>query len=292
MKKFFPFILLFIFLLNCSSQKAGLKDTSRDEQLEKLKKEVQKNPTNPMSHYKLALHYAGTGQTDEALNELDQALKLDSTMVPAMLQKGELLIKNGQPRDGYSLYLKSIMTEGGKPFVNQISEKLGCPYQIQELTSGNYHNAFPNFSPDGKFLIFQSNRDGNWEIYTRDMATGYEQRLTEHPAQDESPAYSPDGKMIAFTSTRDDSLHQQPAEMWREIYLMNSDGGNVTRLTNNQADDWYPSFSPNGHLLLFVSEKSDTREVAFHEKSSDIYLLDLKNNTMIQLTQNQMDNSA
>jgi len=61
----------------------------------------------------------------------------------------------------------------------------------------------PAWSPDGKQVAFVSARAGNWEIYTVDVATGQELRLTEHPAADVAPAWSPDGKRLAFLSNRE-----------------------------------------------------------------------------------------
>ena len=50
-----------------------------------------------------------------------------------------------------------------------------------------------------------------------------------------APAWSPDGRQIAFYSERDGN--------W-EIYLMNADGSGLTRLTDNPANDWFPSWAP------------------------------------------------
>ncbi len=61
----------------------------------------------------------------------------------------------------------------------------------------------PAWSPDGRQIAFISARAGNWEIYTVDVATGQELRLTEHPAADVAPAWSPDGKRLAFLSNRE-----------------------------------------------------------------------------------------
>ena len=67
-------------------------------------------------------------------------------------------------------------------------------------------------------------------------------RLTNHSARDFAPAWSPDGTRIAFTSYRDGN---------HEIYVMDADGRNVIRLTNNSG--WSPAWSPDGARIAFVS---------------------------------------
>jgi Tol biopolymer transport system component len=73
---------------------------------------------------------------------------------------------------------------------------------------------------------------------------------------------------IAFTSDRDGN---------REIYVMNADGSNQTRLTNNQAFDYAPTWSPDGKRIAFVSGDS----------KYDIYVMDADGSNQTRLTNNQ-----
>lgn len=63
----------------------------------------------------------------------------------------------------------------------------------------------PSWSPDGSQVAFISARNGNWDLYLVDVATGQETRLIDHPATDVAPAWSPDGRRLAFLSNRDGS---------------------------------------------------------------------------------------
>jgi Tol biopolymer transport system component len=91
-------------------------------------------------------------------------------------------------------------------------------------------------APPGK-IAFDSDRDGDTEIYVMNADGSGVTQLTNNLATDCQPAWSPDGKRIAFLSTRDgvDS----------EIYVMNADGTGVTQLTNNLALDANPDWSPH-----------------------------------------------
>ena len=99
--------------------------------------------------------------------------------------------------------------------------------------SPDVYSGEPDWSPDGQRLAFSSNRDGNWEIYTREP-DGSLTRLTDDPAADGHPSWSPDGNWIAFSSDRGDSL---------DIYIMRSDGSDLRRLTDAPALDLAPAWA-------------------------------------------------
>ena len=96
----------------------------------------------------------------------------------------------------------------------------------------------PDWSPDGSRIAFQSNRDGDFDIWVMNAdGTGVEQ-LTDDPAIDDpafdsAPAWSPDGSRIAFQSNRDGDF---------EIYTMPAVGGQATQLTTTMQ----PIGSPTG----------------------------------------------
>jgi Tol biopolymer transport system component len=65
-------------------------------------------------------------------------------------------------------------------------------------------------------------------------------------------AWSPDGSKIVFYGGRDDN---------RDIYVMNADGSNPTRLTNDPAQDRYPTWSPDGLRIAFTSNRDGDDEI-------------------------------
>jgi Tol biopolymer transport system component len=94
----------------------------------------------------------------------------------------------------------------------------------RRLTNADGVSDDPAWSPDGTKIAFESNRDGDYEVYVMNADGSVVRDLTNHPALDASPAWSPDGKKIAFTSDRSAKIH-------REIYVMNADGSHVVRMT-------------------------------------------------------------
>ncbi|MBF0520734.1 MAG: PD40 domain-containing protein [Nitrospirae bacterium] len=108
-------------------------------------------------------------------------------------------------------------------------------------------NRYPTFSPDGKSILFISNRDGsNFQIYLMDSDGQKQVRLTKNDYDDRSPSYSPDGKKIVFCSKREDKNYN--------IYVMDSNGKNELRLTKNNADNFAPRFSRDGAKIAFYSD--------------------------------------
>ncbi|MGB8215223.1 MAG: hypothetical protein WCE68_16865 [Anaerolineales bacterium] len=125
------------------------------------------------------------------------------------------------------------------------------------LTHAPGGNTGPVWSPDGTRIAFVSSRDSaapdtctdtdcNDEIYVMNADGSAQTRLTNDPAEDWSPAWSPDGQQIAFVSLRDEPRNPKVCGNTcnSEIYLMNADGSQVTRLTNNTTPDWDPVWRP------------------------------------------------
>ncbi len=98
------------------------------------------------------------------------------------------------------------------------------------------------WSPDSMQIVFQSNRDGNFEIYTMNRDGSDQHRLTDSPRRDLIPNWSPDGRQIIFMSERDINA---------ELYVMNTDGSNQRRLTISPEFEFTPQWSPDGRQILF-----------------------------------------
>jgi len=101
-----------------------------------------------------------------------------------------------------------------------------------------------SWSPDNKNMIFTGNREGVYNIFRVEVATGKETRLTNQATLDDGSEYSPDGKYIFFNSMRAGDM-----DIWR----MDSDGNNTVRLTSDTYNDWFPHVSPDMKWIVFIS---------------------------------------
>lgn len=119
----------------------------------------------------------------------------------------------------------------------------------RRVTVGFYLNNFAEWSPDARSIAYTSWRFGPQSVVVQHLYDGTPIEALTKNARGESslPAWSPDGNRLAFVSTRDGNS---------EIYVMNKDGSNVRRLTNNPAIDSAPTWSPNGQLIAFTSDRT------------------------------------
>ena len=134
---------------------------------------------------------------------------------------------------------------------------------IKRLTYSEGFDENPIWSPDGRSILFATNRDGNHEIYIMDVNGENQRNLSNHPAYDGHPNFSPDGQRIIFNSSRVMSPNHSVEESFTrtsniELYEMNLDGSNITRITNYPSWDTYPDISPDGTKIAFRRRTVET----------------------------------
>jgi dipeptidyl aminopeptidase/acylaminoacyl peptidase len=131
--------------------------------------------------------------------------------------------------------------------------------QIRQLTQGNYDEHSVDWSPDGKQLLFASNRDPNqdeffhYDLFTLQLADSTIHRLTASEACEYSPVWSPDGKSIAYLGTRRGLTDRETTMEDTHAWVMNADGSNRREIgaaiDNRQGA---PHWAPDGSAVYFT----------------------------------------
>jgi TolB protein len=116
---------------------------------------------------------------------------------------------------------------------------------FRQLTEDpNSEAYYPSWAPDGRSLVYASNRSGQYEIYEMDLATEASIQLTHGLGEVAAPAISPDGRWIVFA----DNLH-----VFSTIWRMKRDGSDPQEIFGRDgADALDPSWSPDGMKVLFA----------------------------------------
>lgn len=143
---------------------------------------------------------------------------------------------------------------------------------LSKLTDNPAKDYFPKFSPDGKTIIFSSERDGNIQLYSMNSAGGNLKRLMVNEFIDNSADFSPDGQSIIFDSNRGGNS---------DIYKMSADGtGAAQNITNNSAGNYEPCYSPDGSMIAYRSNK-DLKDSAAY----DIFAMSDDGSNQVNITQ-------
>jgi Tol biopolymer transport system component len=159
------------------------------------------------------------------------------------------------------------------------------------LTSTTRYDAEATIRKDGT-IVFTSLRDGDLDIYTMDRNGKNVKRLTTDLGYDGGPFWSRDGRQIVYRAhhpetekeksdylalLKDDLIRPSKLDIW----VMNADGSNKRRVTNNAKANFAPFFFPDGKRIIFSSNMDDQRGRNF-----DLYVINLDGTGLERITLN------
>ena len=146
---------------------------------------------------------------------------------------------------------------------------------VKQLTHSKGYDAEGTLSPDGKSMIYTSDKDGDIDLYIMNLETGKEKRFTNTLGYDGGAWFSPDGKKIIWRASRPktdadvkeykDFLAENlvaPTNM--EVYTANIDGSNVHQVTNYGQANWAPAYMPDSKRIIFASNHEYKRGFPFN----------------------------
>ncbi|MEP6917603.1 MAG: protein kinase, partial [Acidobacteriota bacterium] len=134
--------------------------------------------------------------------------------------------------------------------------KANAPGPTIRMTTGESMEFDPAFSPDGRQLVFNSNRSSvSFRLFATNLSGGADrERLWPEAGSSVSgPTWSPDGRYLAYS---------QSAEALSDVWILPSNGRETRRrFLATPHNEGEPAFSPDGHWLAFQSDASGTREI-------------------------------
>ena len=129
---------------------------------------------------------------------------------------------------------------------------------LRQLTAHPANEGAPRFSPDGRFVAFEGERDGRSEIFRVEIATDRVEQLTNSVSRKLGPAYSPDGSMLAFM--------ERTLLRWH-VSALDVKTGTTRALSEDAWGACRPAFSPDGLLAYVSTAESPKADVWFREMS-------------------------
>lgn len=166
---------------------------------------------------------------------------------------------------------------------------------VRKVTHTPGYDAEATISPNGKKIVFTSERDGDLDLYSMDINGRNIRRLTDAAGYDGGAFYSPDSKMIVYRR----STPATPAELARykgllarhlvvptvfEIWVMNADGTNKRQVTRLGAGSFAPYFTPDGKRVIFCTNYFATDP---RKRNFDLALINLDGTGLERVTFNE-----
>ena len=144
-----------------------------------------------------------------------------------------------------NIWLAALGTSSGESAHRQI--------KTSPLIASTYEDSQPQYSPDGRYIAFQSNRSGDIEIWIANSDGSSQRQLTHlHATLSGYPRWSPDGKHIVF--------HSRPSG-YANLYTIDVQTGSYRALTTGTGNDTAPSWSHDGKWIYFLSERSGSSQI-------------------------------
>src|SRR5689334_18672303 len=138
---------------------------------------------------------------------------------------------------------------------------------VQRLTVNRARDVYPRFSPDGKWIAFSSDREGNLDVYIIPAEGGTPKQLTSHSADDVVLGWTPDSRSVLFSSNRGEDFMPQ-------LYLVGVDGGMPEKAGTDMGVQ--ASYSPDGKRIAY-NPKSQVYWRKYYRGAyqSDVVVMDI-----------------
>ena len=226
----------------------------------------------------------GGAKTGEAVTKASETTKATSAQETAetanisqtTLSTSESIISNESPQtsetnkiyeDGVLISPIAVLTvdyEYSNIILTNSKGKL-----LRKITEDNYSNLAPELSPDANKIVFYSNRDGDFDIYSVKIDGTDLKNITNNNSQDYMPKWSYNGKKICYYSDETGDT---------DVYIINEDGTQNKQVVNNDAENYGAIWSYDDSKIFYVSNEGG---------NFDIYSIGIDGSKKIKLTSDE-----
>lgn len=146
---------------------------------------------------------------------------------------------------------------------------------VKQLTHSKGYDAEATLSPDGKQMLYTSDKDGDIDLYIMNLETGAERRVTNMLGYDGGAWFSPDGTKLIWRASRPKTEAEikeykellaenlvAPTNM--EVWVANADGSNAHQVTSYGQANWAPAYMPDSKRIIFASNHEYKRGFPFN----------------------------
>ncbi len=145
-------------------------------------------------------------------------------------------------------------------------------FKLYNLSKDEAVDSRPSRAPNDSNVVFQSNRDGNVELYYTDLlGSGEAVRLTNTQSNNANPMYGPDARTIVYQSDRNGTF---------DLFTIDQVTGKELQITSDKSDDINPFYSPDLKWLVYQSNRNN---------NWDIFVLNVETGNEYQITDTPMD---
>ncbi len=174
---------------------------------------------------------------------------------------------------------------------------------MKKITDNPKYDAEPIVSPDGKQIVFGSQREGDFDIYIMSSDGSNVRRLTDSIGYDGGPWFSPDGKKIVWRAWYPET--EEEKTMWQDcmennyivpvpldLWFMDADGSNKKKILHNGATNFAPSWHPDGKRIIFSSNMDDWHEdIRKFGHNFELYIINIDGTGLERITYNNVFDS-
>jgi len=174
---------------------------------------------------------------------------------------------------------------------------------LTRITDNPQYDAEPVVSSDGKQIVFGSQRENDFDVYIMNADGTNVRRLTDRVGYDGGPWFSPDGTKIVWRAWYPETDAEKA--LWKDcmeknyivavpldLWIMDSEGSNKKRLTQNGATNFAPSWHPDGKHIIFSSNMDDWhKDIKKFGHNFELYLINIDGTCLERVTFNTVFDS-